>query len=162
MDPALLHDLAVALFFFNDTATTEIYTLSLHDALPISPAVGWAAHAGFLCHVEEAAMAFVVEKMIATDSGDENVGQAVIVIIADGDAHPVKTYLETGTGGNVWKMPVAVIVVKRHGGRLFAFRHMARPIGGIDEQQILAARVVVVEKSPATAHRLVQQLIAIS
>ena len=23
------------LFFFNDTATTEIYTLSLHDALPI-------------------------------------------------------------------------------------------------------------------------------
>src|SRR2546430_16074376 len=27
-------------FFFNDTATTEIYTLSLHDALPIS----WCAH----------------------------------------------------------------------------------------------------------------------
>src|SRR5688572_32436271 len=25
-------------FFFNDTATTEIYTLSLHDALPIYPA----------------------------------------------------------------------------------------------------------------------------
>src|SRR5260221_13557120 len=39
-------------FFFNDTATTEIYTLSLHDALPISTwywgrraratTVGWA------------------------------------------------------------------------------------------------------------------------
>src|SRR3712207_7684634 len=31
------------IFFFNDTATTEIYTLSLHDALPIcdrSPAAG--------------------------------------------------------------------------------------------------------------------------
>src|SRR2546430_13511029 len=27
-------------FFFNDTATTEIYTLSLHDALPICKA-GW-------------------------------------------------------------------------------------------------------------------------
>src|SRR5438552_7626698 len=27
-------------FFFNDTATTEIYTLSLHDALPISDRVG--------------------------------------------------------------------------------------------------------------------------
>src|SRR5256885_8920278 len=26
-------------FFFNDTATTEIYTLSLHDALPISVSV---------------------------------------------------------------------------------------------------------------------------
>src|SRR5688572_31296024 len=29
-------------FFFNDTATTEIYTLSLHDALPISRARGRA------------------------------------------------------------------------------------------------------------------------
>src|SRR2546430_10195127 len=28
------------LFFFNDTATTEIYTLSLHDALPISVGCG--------------------------------------------------------------------------------------------------------------------------
>src|SRR3712207_7528122 len=29
-------------FFFNDTATTEIYTLSLHDALPISgPRLRW-------------------------------------------------------------------------------------------------------------------------
>src|SRR3712207_8032951 len=27
--------MAVSIFFFNDTATTEIYTLSLHDALPI-------------------------------------------------------------------------------------------------------------------------------
>src|SRR5947207_5333151 len=33
-----------ALFFFNDPATTEIYTLSLHDALPI-----WnGAHASFI------------------------------------------------------------------------------------------------------------------
>src|SRR2546427_1027611 len=28
-------------FFFNDTATTEIYTLSLHDALPIWGATWW-------------------------------------------------------------------------------------------------------------------------
>src|SRR6266571_2537634 len=29
-------------FFFNDTATTEIYTLSLHDALPIRPTLATA------------------------------------------------------------------------------------------------------------------------
>src|SRR3712207_9411030 len=29
-------------FFFNDTATTEIYTLSLHDALPIFPGFGFS------------------------------------------------------------------------------------------------------------------------
>src|SRR6266487_6403289 len=32
-------------FFFNDTATTEIYTLSLHDALPIRPRSGGRAGA---------------------------------------------------------------------------------------------------------------------
>src|SRR3712207_7079909 len=34
--------MSLLFFFFNDTATTEIYTLSLHDALPISkrPATG--------------------------------------------------------------------------------------------------------------------------
>src|SRR3712207_8329880 len=31
--------MCLVVFFFNDTATTEIYTLSLHDALPISPVV---------------------------------------------------------------------------------------------------------------------------
>src|SRR2546425_12053764 len=33
----LLISSILTFFFFNDTATTEIYTLSLHDALPISP-----------------------------------------------------------------------------------------------------------------------------
>src|SRR5256885_13823406 len=37
----ILHHPFAIFFFFNDTATTEIYTLSLHDALPIS----------LLCHV---------------------------------------------------------------------------------------------------------------
>src|SRR2546426_10490240 len=42
----------LSFFFFNDTATTEIYTLSLHDALPISlkrvahPAIGGGDAAG--------------------------------------------------------------------------------------------------------------------
>src|SRR5476649_2708763 len=37
-------------FFFNDTATTEIYTLSLHDALPISP----FAHRADRCYRQSA------------------------------------------------------------------------------------------------------------
>src|SRR5258707_15851811 len=34
--PSAVYSLFLLFFFFNDTATTEIYTLSLHDALPIS------------------------------------------------------------------------------------------------------------------------------
>src|SRR5688572_31747005 len=37
-------------FFFNDTATTEIYTLSLHDALPISRQ---RLHRGVVAHLLE-------------------------------------------------------------------------------------------------------------
>src|SRR6266496_6580579 len=37
-------------FFFNDTATTEIYTLSLHDALPISG----LDQTGHRCHRQDA------------------------------------------------------------------------------------------------------------
>src|SRR2546429_4022276 len=33
----IVHPPTYLFFFFNDTATTEIYTLSLHDALPIYP-----------------------------------------------------------------------------------------------------------------------------
>src|SRR5256885_12366190 len=44
-------------FFFNDTATTEIYTLSLHDALPIYHEDMAAEHALFL-HVVAAGQGF--------------------------------------------------------------------------------------------------------
>src|SRR3712207_8833970 len=40
-------------FFFNDTATTEIYTLSLHDALPISPS-RWGCGSRTACRVPSA------------------------------------------------------------------------------------------------------------
>src|SRR5438876_12235431 len=41
------HSSSLHFFFFNDTATTEIYTLSLHDALPISH------HPGHECATRE-------------------------------------------------------------------------------------------------------------
>src|SRR5205809_6199989 len=44
----LLVSFFVFFFFFNDTATTEIYTLSLHDALPIS------GDAILICHRHQA------------------------------------------------------------------------------------------------------------
>src|SRR3712207_8616643 len=37
----------IVFFFFNDTATTEIYTLSLHDALPILTTGRWPTRTPF-------------------------------------------------------------------------------------------------------------------
>src|SRR2546428_6862781 len=44
--PVLTSRLFFLFFFFNDTATTEIYTLSLHDALPIFWAFACAGSTG--------------------------------------------------------------------------------------------------------------------
>src|SRR5438445_8624414 len=59
----LLHYFSL-FFFFNDTATTEIYTLSLHDALPISdlsaPAVVEACLSQDTHDFEAAGLKFVV------------------------------------------------------------------------------------------------------
>src|SRR2546422_10523778 len=56
-------------FFFNDTATTEIYTLSLHDALPICP---HTAHP-----ITEAGV-------IQVPRGDrEELGKAIVRVLTD-------------------------------------------------------------------------------
>src|SRR5258708_28496674 len=49
--PNLSHNKFVV-FFFNDTATTEIYTLSLHDALPICADTKPGQFDGFSMHID--------------------------------------------------------------------------------------------------------------
>src|SRR3712207_7646904 len=51
----MVSDLRKYLFFFNDTATTKIYTLSLHDALPISVTVERVYALGVIAGVDHAA-----------------------------------------------------------------------------------------------------------
>src|SRR2546422_3074871 len=69
MRPATL-----SFFFFNDTATTEIYTLSLHDALPISevPLNRPRREPHPLCDVRRAAqsLAYGVEYSLAVRVAD--------------------------------------------------------------------------------------------
>src|SRR2546427_787221 len=62
-----------SLFFFNDTATTEIYTLSLHDALPISghstrgaPRVAAA--------MDDASDAMIIRFILSRDEPDGRLG----------------------------------------------------------------------------------------
>src|SRR3712207_7642806 len=72
-------------FFFNDTATTEIYTLSLHDALPISlvalkdePAAGIfaRAHAGERTSEDEAlTRTILVPLLVRTARSEEHTSE---------------------------------------------------------------------------------------
>src|SRR2546425_10473405 len=63
-------------FFFNDTATTEIYTLSLHDALPISHGnVASLAHADEPASPRGAALQGLAKMRFVASLG---VGQALL------------------------------------------------------------------------------------
>src|SRR3712207_7485974 len=67
--------MSYALFFFNDTATTEIYTLSLHDALPISLHARADLAAGHLAHLQPEGHVVEhrhlrVERVVLEDHGD--------------------------------------------------------------------------------------------
>src|SRR3712207_7916924 len=57
----------LSFFFFNDTATTEIYTLSLHDALPIS-------HVGEGIRRKVHAFGEAPEQLAGLRSGDVHAG----------------------------------------------------------------------------------------
>src|SRR6266508_6732561 len=76
----LCHPFFFFFFFFNDTATTEIYTLSLHDALPISPAV-WPLPYCFVWFDDAAAcVSFAVSLAGFTPSlGDADCAATVVV-----------------------------------------------------------------------------------
>src|SRR5574344_999329 len=77
----------LCLFFFNDTATTEIYTLSLHDALPIS------LESSMLTNMQWGAVAYLTESVYGTCTGTK--GSAVCT--AQPQLNSVSTY-QTGCG----------------------------------------------------------------
>src|SRR5215204_4622119 len=69
---------SVFVFFFNDTATTEIYTLSLHDALPIYHAGVVRRHPGWL--VREVVAAQVDRKSTRLNSSHTVISYAVFCL----------------------------------------------------------------------------------
>src|ERR1035437_10798719 len=67
-------------FFFNDTATTEIYTLSLHDALPICD-LAWRKYCSSPSeHSRRAPRAFRNRKSTRLNSSHANISYAVFCL----------------------------------------------------------------------------------
>src|SRR2546430_9067562 len=71
--------MSVVFFFFNDTATTEIYTLSLHDALPISSHVQGGGGAGARALPRRAARGVALPRGVAgvVGGGGRSAGAAL-------------------------------------------------------------------------------------
>src|SRR3712207_8911282 len=69
-------DVRCQFFFFNDTATTEIYTLSLHDALPILLALSSAGQAQAISRLHSAPHPTVILERSEGSSRGTRVGRS--------------------------------------------------------------------------------------
>src|SRR6266403_4849600 len=72
----------ISFFFFNDPATTEIYTLSLHDALPIRPLTSTSALLGVrkLCSRSSFSFASADRKSTRLNSSHVEISYAVFCL----------------------------------------------------------------------------------
>src|SRR5271157_1369209 len=83
-----------------------------------------------LGHIGESAVAVVVEEMALADGGNENVVEAVVVVIADRDTHPKKRNAEARLARYVGEGAVMVVVVELQRGR--AVFGVAGPVLAVD------------------------------
>src|SRR6202790_5745247 len=96
------------MFFFNDTATTEIYTLSLHDALPI---LGRVRGRGRAARFRQAGLGKSVaredRKSTRLNSSHYNISYAVFCLKKYGDNQCER--LQLGGGANLARCVFKVI-----------------------------------------------------
>src|SRR3712207_7542829 len=78
-------------FFFNDTATTEIYTLSLHDALPISE-IYWDTNVSGSLALLEAMRAADCRRIVFSSSAATYGEPDQVPIREDAPTRPTNTY----------------------------------------------------------------------
>ncbi len=76
------------------------------------------------------------------------IGEAVVVVIADGDAHAVQLDIESCGFGDVGESAVAIVAIELQRGALAV---VAGPVHAVDEQNVLPAVGFVIEKGAAGA-----------
>src|SRR5262249_18532796 len=104
--------------------------------------------------VRERAVPVVVEEEVRPQRGEVEVGPAVVVVVAHSDTHPVAIDGEAGLLRDIVERAVASVPVERRMKGTSAGE--ARKPGRVDEEEIEATVVVVVEKGAARAKRLRQ------
>ena len=106
--------------------------------------------AGGFGDVGEGAVAVVAIEDDAAEAADEEVGEAVVVEVADGCAHRPAGIADAGFVGDVGEGAVVVVVVEGAAGFLAGERH--GDAGGVGEVDVGLAIAVVVDEGYAAAH----------
>src|ERR1700745_760208 len=105
--------------------------------------------------INERSFSCVTEEAVLANARDENVGISLVVVVADSNAHAIELDIKAGSRGYIGEGAVAIVVkeAKRAAGFL-----VARPVGTIDEQNVLPAVTIIVEKGAPEAESFRQDL----
>ena len=109
--------------------------------------------------LNKSAPAGVAEETALSDASDENVRKAIVVVVADRNAHAVHLDIEAGAFGDVGEGAVAIVAVETQRG---ALSFVTGPVRSVEEQNVLPAVSVVVEKGATGAERFWEQFSAVS
>jgi hypothetical protein len=114
-------------------------------------------HAGLVGHLPEVS-SLVAEQPVAADRGDEDVDPAVVVVVADGDAHAVQLDVQSRLFGDVGEAAGPVVPVQGEGRALRTL--VSGPVTGVDQQDVLVPTVVGIEYRDAGTDGFGQQALA--
>ncbi len=78
----------------------------------------FVSEAGFFGDVGEGAVAIIVQEHVVSPESDEEIGEAVVIVIAGADALAPSGERDTGFLGDVGESAVAIIVIEVAGGFL--------------------------------------------
>src|SRR5437870_1750774 len=106
--------------------------------------------AGFLSDVGKRAIPVVAIKRVLAPAGDEQIFEAVVVIVSDGDSICIPCPEQTSLRGYIGEGAVAIIFVETIRGR----RGRVVESRTRENQNVYPAVIVIIEKSRPTTHRL--------
>ena len=89
-----------------------------------------------VCNVDKCAFAGVVKEPILPNAGDQDVWEAVIVVVSHRNPQAVEFHIQSGTGCDVSERSVSVVVVEAQRGAALL---VAGPVHTIDQQNVLPA-----------------------
>src|SRR5262245_54716613 len=99
--------------------------------------------------------------MVAAHACNEEIRPAIVIVVPRRNTHSVERNIESRPRRYVLEMSFAVVSIQRHGGSFLSFALVPGPIRGIDEEQVLVAVIVEIQKSHPAAHGFREQLVPI-
>src|SRR5205085_1305013 len=102
-----------------------------------------------LCDIGKSAVAVVVKEMVLTDGGDEEVVEAVVIVVPHRDTETEYRDSKAGFASDIGERAIAVVVIELESGQGFL---MAWKIPAVDQQDVGRAIIVIVDEGAAWAN----------